>query len=127
MISAGNSFSPSAPAFSAAKPSDGVITPGSDASPAAFAARTTSASKFGATTSLPPASFTRATSAASSTVPAPTSAWCAWRPASRLMLSNGCGELSGTSMTVTPASISASPMASISSGFTPRRIATIGQ
>ena len=43
------------------------------------------------------------------------------------MLSNGCGELSGTSMTVTPASINASPMASISSGFTPRRIATIGQ
>ena len=26
------------------------------------------------------------------------------------MLSNGCGEFSGTSMTVTPASISASPM-----------------
>ena len=39
MISAGNSFSPSAPAFSAAKPSDGVITPGSAARPAAFAAR----------------------------------------------------------------------------------------
>ena len=52
MISAGNSFSPSAPAFSAAKPSDGVITPGSAARPAALAARTTSASKFGATIRL---------------------------------------------------------------------------
>ena len=77
MISAGNSFSPSAPALSAAKPSEGVMTPGSAASPAAFAARTTSASKFGATISRPPASFTRATSAASSTVPAPISACCA--------------------------------------------------
>ena len=74
MISAGNSFNPSAPALSAAKPSEGVMTPGSAAIPAAFAAETTSALKFGATISWPPASFTRATSAASRTVPAPISA-----------------------------------------------------
>src|ERR1700712_1026257 len=40
------------------------------------------------------------------------------------MLSYGCGELSGTSMTRKPAVYRTSPMAGASSGRRPRRIAT---
>src|SRR6059058_5667970 len=40
---------------------------------------------------------------------------------------NGSGEFSGISIAVIPASISTPTMASVSSGFTPRRIATNGR
>src|SRR4051812_34552897 len=43
------------------------------------------------------------------------------------MLSSGRGELSGTSMILMPASTRASPIASTSSGSTPRMMATSGQ
>src|SRR5215204_411626 len=70
-FSAGNILSPAAPHFSAAKASVGVATPGVQASPAATARAITAASPCGMTTSRPPASRTRSTSAGSSTVPAP--------------------------------------------------------
>src|SRR6266567_5825063 len=69
--SAGNILSPSAPASSAAKASVGVATPGTHASPARLASRTTAPSACGMTISRPPASATRATAAGLSTVPAP--------------------------------------------------------
>ena len=40
---------------------------------------------------------------------------------------NGSGELSGISIAVMPLSISTPTIASVSSGFTPRRIATSGR
>jgi hypothetical protein len=80
-ISAGNSFSASAPAARALKPSLGVATPGTDQQAAlALHCRTTAASKFGASTRRPPASATRSASAAVSTVPAPTSTWSPQAP-----------------------------------------------
>src|SRR5438128_5231864 len=69
--SAGNIFSPSAPAASAANASVGVATPGTQRSPCRFASRMTDTSPCGMTISLPPAAATRATSATSITVPAP--------------------------------------------------------
>ena len=105
----GNILSPSAPALSAAKHSDGVSTPGQDASPRAFVARTTSASKFGETTILPPASATARTSSLVRTVPAPIVACSPNLSTRRAMLSRGRGELSGISIVVMPPAIRISP------------------
>ena len=70
--SAGNIFSPSAPAPSAANASVGVATPGTQTSPCRFASRMIAVSACGITISRPPAAPTRATSSTVSTVPAPT-------------------------------------------------------
>ena len=98
IASAGNIFSPSAPAASAANASVGVATPGRQTMPSRFASRITAVSACGITIRRPPASRTRATSAASITVPAPTRQRS---PNARRRgggsMSNGCGELSGTS------------------------------
>jgi hypothetical protein len=66
--------------------------------PAATVASITGVYVLGETTRRPPTARTRSTSAGSSTVPAPISARSPSAPASRPMLSNGSGELSGTSM-----------------------------
>src|SRR4051794_12775710 len=127
MTSAGKSLRAAAPALSAAKPSVGVATPGRQARPAALAARTTSGSPCGMTTSRPPASCSLRTSAGSSTVPAPTTTSGGSAFASLAMLANGSGELSGTSIRLKPASTSVVPTASASSGTRPRRMATSGR
>ena len=74
IISAGNAFSASAPALSAAKASVGVATPGIAIRPRALAAAITATSACGMTIRSPPASATAATSAGVFTVPAPISA-----------------------------------------------------
>ena len=59
-----------------------------------------------------------------STVPAPTSAEAGRVLARRSIEVNGSGEFSGTSIASMPASKTAEPMASASSGLRPRRMAT---
>src|SRR3954447_13520999 len=125
-VSAGNSFRASAPARRAANASLGVATPGRQAMPAAFAASITRASVCGVTTILPPAWRSRPTSAGSITVPAPTSASSPNRSANTWILTNGSGELRGTSRIRKPASTSAGPIATASVGRKPRRTATSG-
>ena len=125
-ISAGNSFSASAPASSASKASDTVKKPGSDSRPFDLLARITSISVLGETITVPPASATRSTSLVFRTVPAPTSALPSRFLAKRRIEVNGSGEFSGTSMMPMPATTIASAIASTSSGVTPRRIATNG-
>ena len=124
--SPGKSFSPSAPAASAAKPSVGVATPGRHQAPALFAARITSGSECGMTMSLPPASTVFRAASGDMTVPAPISASSPKRCARISIERNGSGELSGTSIRRKPASTSAAPIGSASSGVMPRRIATSG-
>ncbi|ABA50914.1 hypothetical protein BURPS1710b_3486 [Burkholderia pseudomallei 1710b] len=124
--SAGNIFSTSAPFASAANASVGVATPGAHPMPSVFARRTTSPSACGITISSPPARTTSSTCPARSTVPAPTIASAGSAVRSAAILSNGSGELSGTSTMRKPASYSAAPCAAASAGVTPRRIAIIG-
>src|SRR5579883_22128 len=127
LASAGNSFSASAPAAIAAKPSVGVAMPGRQESFAALARRMMAVSPCGMTMRRPPAETTSPTCRSDVTVPAPMSAAAPKRCARRSTLASGCGELSGTSMMAKPASMSAAPAASASSGRMPRRIATSGQ
>ena len=124
--SAGNSFSPVAPARSASNASEGVKKPGRETRPAAAVASMTGGKVLGETMTRPPTSRALATSSAVSTVPAPIKALSPKRRARRSMLAKGSGELSGTSMIRMPASKIASPIASTSSGVTPRMIATSG-
>jgi hypothetical protein len=120
-------LSASAPAAIAAKASVGVATPGTQSRPAALAARITVGSPCGITISRPPALATSATCAGASTVPAPISARSPNATASFPMLARGSGELSGTSIATKPAASNASPIATTSSGRTPRRIAISGR
>ncbi|MDT4840560.1 hypothetical protein FQZ97_743870 [compost metagenome] len=127
IASAGNSFSASAPAASAANASVGVATPGMQSMPAALAARMTSVSAWGMTIRRPPAAAISQTCSARVTVPAPTRyrsprAWLRLR-----MLSSGRGELSGTSSMRKPASARAPPIDAASPGCRPRRMATRGR
>eukprot|EP01049_Picozoa_sp_SAG25_P003053 SAG25_NODE_167_length_13063_cov_9.799830_7_plen_196_part_00 len=115
-----------APASSAAKASVGVANPGTETKPSSTVRRITSTFVFGETMSFPPASATRSTSAAVSTVPAPTTARPPTAPAISLMDSKGCGEFNGTSMRVKPALTSASPTSTACEGSIPRRMAQRG-
>ncbi len=126
ICSAGNAFRAWAPAESAVNASLGVATPGSETMPAATASRTTAMSTFGETARIPPAAATCATSASSSTVPAPIIAVSPNTVASRQMLSSGSGEFSGTSIIRMPLRMSASPTDTTSPGRMPLSIATIG-
>src|ERR1700686_2156270 len=103
MTEHGKIFNPSAPAFRAAKHSDGVSTPGHDASFRALVSPTTSASKLGETIIFPPALATSRTSSAVRTVPAPIVATDPNAFDSLSILCNGRGELSGISIVVSPA------------------------
>ena len=125
--SAGKNLRPCAPAAMAAKPSLGVKKPGSDARPAATVAAMTWVSVDGDTTNCPPAAATRWTLSTSTTVPAPMRMSSLASADNRVIDSNGSGEFSGTSRIWMPAAISASPMATTSSGRMPRRTATSGQ
>jgi hypothetical protein len=69
-----------------------------------------------------PALAASRTSTSRNTVPAPIVATSPNESTSRAMLSNGCGELSGTSIVVMPASITPRTMASHSSGLMPRKM-----
>ena len=124
--SAGNSFSASAPARRAAKPSVGVATPGMQTMPACLAAVITAVSPCGMTISRPPASPISVTCRGVITVPAPIRQLSPKRCTSRRMLSSGRGEFIGTSRMVMPAATSASPTATASSGVSPRRMAVNG-
>jgi hypothetical protein len=73
--SAGKIFKASAPARSAMNPSEGVATPGIQATRARLAVRMISGSTCGVTISRPPTRSTSATEPCVSTVPAPTTAW----------------------------------------------------
>ena len=110
----------------------GVKTPGMVTSRRARAVVSTSVSTFGATIRRPPASATRAQSAALSTVPAPIRQSFPKRRLSRSIEAKGSGEFSGTSISSKPLSTSAATMDSDSSGRMPRRMAmservTVGQ
>ena len=124
--SAGNSFSPSAPAASAAKPSVGVTIPGVQTMPSALAARITAASACGMTMTPAPASRTACAASTEVTVPAPIRQVSPKRSASSRMLTSGSGEFNGTSMMRRPASTRAVATGIASSGVRPRRIATKG-
>src|SRR5262245_43519837 len=91
----GKIFSPSAPALSAAKHSEGVRTPGHEASFNALVSATTSESKLGETMIRPPALATSRTSCAVRTVPAPIVASEPNFLASAAILCNGRGEFKG--------------------------------
>src|SRR5579863_5248469 len=108
----------------AVKASLAVAKPGMACMPSCSALPITSASQFGATTSVPPASCVRRTCCASSTVPAPIMQPGRRPAASAAMLAYGSGELSGTSMMRQPAWYSASAMPRTRPLSTPRRIAT---
>mmetsp|Transcript_141670 Transcript_141670/g.394968 ORF Transcript_141670/g.394968 Transcript_141670/m.394968 type:complete len:218 (+) Transcript_141670:117-770(+) len=126
ICSPGKAFSALAPCRSAARASVGVATPGKLTRPIARVLRITCSSMLGLTTSMPPASATKATSSSVSTVPAPTTTLCG-RPSARiLMLSSARGEFRGTSTMVIPASTSAFPVANASCDSSPRRMATTG-
>ena len=124
---AGKIFNPSAPAFSAAKHSVGVITPGQEAMPRALVAAITSGSQLGDTISVPPACCTAFTSSTDRTVPAPICAMPLQALAMAAIDSNGSGEFSGTSIRVIPAAIRAWAAATASGGVMPRRMAMIGR
>src|SRR3954452_16620979 len=119
----GKIFKPSAPALRAPKHSDGVRTPGHEASFNALVAATTSASKLGETMIRPPALATSRTSCAVRTVPAPIVARDPNVFAKAAIVLNGLGEFKGISIVVRPASSRASQIGSASSGPTPRRMA----
>jgi hypothetical protein len=93
----------------------------------ARAVASTSASTFGATIRRPPASATRAQSAALRTVPAPIRQSLPKRWLRRSIEAKGSGEFSGTSISSKPLSIRASTMDSASSGRMPRRMAMSGR
>src|SRR5580704_1030078 len=126
IISPGKSLSASAPAASAAKASLGVATPGIETRPRFFAARTTSASKFGETTRRAPASAICATACVSRTVPAPIRRRVAKHVAIRAMLTSGEGEFNGTSRMRKPPSKSTVATSTASSGRSPRKMAISG-
>ncbi|KGS74155.1 hypothetical protein X942_5537 [Burkholderia pseudomallei MSHR5596] len=125
--SAGNTFSASAPAWSAANASVSVDTPGAQTMPACFVALMMEMSACGITISRPPASRTRSTSAAASTVPAPIRQSAPSASTIRPMLSNGSGEFSGTSMHLNPIRCNTLAIGTASSGTMPRRIAINGK
>mmetsp|Transcript_10573 Transcript_10573/g.27994 ORF Transcript_10573/g.27994 Transcript_10573/m.27994 type:complete len:390 (+) Transcript_10573:1282-2451(+) len=77
--------------------------------------------------SAPPTSATLSTSCVVSTVPAPTTTSSGTALARSPMLVTASGEFMGTSIMRKPAATRASPTATTSLGFTPRRIATRGQ
>jgi hypothetical protein len=124
----GNSFSPVAPAFSAAKHSVGVITPGQLSMPRPAGCGDHLGSALGETISAPPGS--RAPRALRLR-----SARCQRRSAHgakgpRHGGNRGrtvAGEFSGTSIRVIPAAISASATGRASGGVMPRRMAISGR
>ncbi|ABJ03308.1 aldolase [Escherichia coli] len=124
ICSAGNSLMALAPCSMAAKASVGVATPGAQYIPSARARRITAVSQCGITIIWPPASLTATTCSTESTVPAPTRQSLGRASRSKLILCNASGEFIGISIRRNPAAYSFSPMATISSGFTPRKMAT---
>ena len=121
---AGKNLSADAPIRSANRASVGVKTPGIVTRPSSLACPMTSSSMFGLTINRPPALATLRTSAAESTVPAPTSADAGKTEAMRSIDVNGSGELSGTSTASIPASSTICAIAAASLGCMPRRMAT---
>src|SRR6202167_3825987 len=114
--SAGKSLIASAPACSKAKASVGLKKPGKAKRPACLAVRTIAVSACGVTISGPPAAATSLTCDDSVKVPAPISIRLPKRRDKMEMLSNGLGELRGTSTIQTPALSNAEQIDSASVG-----------